>query len=115
MSRKQLNRIIQELRNRETDLPDNLSLHDILCYKAVALLGRIQLRLLSRVQEPVWRSRDGRVHRIRDMRYSHINNAIAMLERQRRVSDLDEHSALMLKNLYAARGNNIITACQDRN
>lgn len=67
--------------NRSQSVAKRLSLRDHMLYRAAGVLGVLQESLLSAAGEPVWRSTDGRIVRIRDMSDSHLHNAIRMLQR----------------------------------
>lgn len=61
----------------------NSSRWDRACYAVVRTLGLLQLCILRRlVREPCWKSADGTVRRMRDMRSGHIENCRRMLERE---------------------------------
>ena len=60
----------------------NSSRWDRVCYAVVRALGALQEYILHRlVHERCWRSADGTVHRICDMKPRHLENCRRMIER----------------------------------
>lgn len=72
----------QERLNREMQYPENLSRRDKFLYDVVRTLGSVQAYILRElIREPVWRSTDGVVRRLRDLDGNHLTNILNMLLR----------------------------------
>lgn len=70
-------------------LPDNMKLRDRVAYRTVHMLGAAQEFILTEfVREPCWRSQDGTVKLLRDLKSDHLLNIERMLQRTDRSDSL---------------------------
>jgi hypothetical protein len=67
---------------------------DRFLYNAAFALGTLQKAILARLDEPLWRSQDGRVGTSRSFKSKHLRNIVALLEREGETDDPFYRAAL---------------------
>jgi len=86
---------------RSIPYPPSSPLRDKVLHWVAYGLGLAQGRVLDAIEEPFWRSQDGRITLLKDMGEEHLLNCIRLLRRRKEArGTLDARSQKQLDQLY---------------